>query len=292
MINAYNLVARSRWGAMPFLDFKTAQWTWQQLPRLFPEALAALLMGNHLHLTLETHNPAAARGRLSALLRALSARLGSGDRWEPVPEAKPIADRMHLQRSIRYTLLNRCRAGLDIDPLYWPWSTLRDGIGAVANPWIPPKKIAHALGWSAQNTALRFHEYVSADERASPAARSVPTPAVPSPFASYGLPDIRAAACAVFRVNEFQKRDLYARPLFFHLARKVGYRNAAELARYTGTARTTVHGAWNQTLNERNLSAGMLCLGDQRLRRPTDAKSDARSSIPSGGRQLRGLRYR
>ena len=63
---------------------------------------------------------------------------------------------------MRYTVLNPSRAGIVDDPLSWPWSTHRDVVGAIADPWVTAERLGAALG-SRMASAQDIHAYVSGD---------------------------------------------------------------------------------------------------------------------------------
>ena len=133
---------------------------WAHLRSGWPNALAACLMPNHLHLLTDTPDPEQERYKLARVLGALTRGAGRGA-WRPVRVLEPIADRKTLARVVRYVVLNAPRAGLVSDPLEWPWSTHRGVVGAEVNPWVSAHALARALAERLDGFSQRFHGYVS-----------------------------------------------------------------------------------------------------------------------------------
>lgn len=77
------------------------------------------------------------------------------------PQAIP--DSLHLRRTLRYVALNPCRAHLSSDPLAWPLSTHRDGVGLA----LPAVVRAPDEDW-------RWHAYVSSDPSAAVQGTELP----------------------------------------------------------------------------------------------------------------------
>src|SRR5687767_13208298 len=110
----------------PFARFEDARWAWERLRQLYPDALAATLMPDHLHLVIPaTEN----EHRLGGFLGSVSRQLGVRNLWQRLAIPTPLPNRKHLRRTVRYLALNPCRDQLCSDPLEWIWSTYRDVIG-------------------------------------------------------------------------------------------------------------------------------------------------------------------
>src|SRR5262245_41196518 len=124
-----HLTARVSSGGRPFRQHEAAQRFWRKLRDLFPDAIAAALMPDHVHLLLETADPAGARKSLACFLGAFSRHHAPGVHWS-VAEPKLIPNLDHLRRQVRYVHLNPCRARHVDDPLRWLYSTHRGVIGA------------------------------------------------------------------------------------------------------------------------------------------------------------------
>ena len=149
----FHLVARSH-GWLYTRDAEAAH-LWRSLRRAFPEAHAACLMPDHLHLLLPHADQA---GRLARVRGGYARWLKHHPqwvqplRWAPTPPPEELAsDPSHLRRTIRYVHLNPCRARLVTDPLAWTWSTHRDATAFAYAPWV---QVA---------SPGRFHAVVSGD---------------------------------------------------------------------------------------------------------------------------------
>lgn len=192
-------VAGARRGRIPFLNEDFCWTTWWALRRAFPRALAAVLMPDHLHLIAT----AGQERRLSAVLGALTRGLGErrGRLWDPVPAARPILSAEKVRRNVRYVWLNPCRPwranadALVTDPLAWPWSTLRDVVGAVVSPWTRAEDVCDAFDWPYDPE--RLHDYAMRDPDLEPAPFPVAPP--PSLMPSRPVEEIFTAAVAAMR---------------------------------------------------------------------------------------------
>jgi hypothetical protein len=91
------------------------------------------------------------------------ARGERGPVWQTHPAPQALPDVQHTRRTIRYVLLNPCRAGLVADPLAWPYSTHRDAVG-LAVPGV--RRI--------EREPERFHRWVSADGTVDVAGTALP----------------------------------------------------------------------------------------------------------------------
>src|SRR4051812_3578386 len=87
----------------PFSQFESASWFWGKLGSTFPELVSALLMPDHCHLILPKKGDASRK--LAGLLAAMSVHCKAKRLWQPTPEAKDIANTLHLRRHIRYVAL-------------------------------------------------------------------------------------------------------------------------------------------------------------------------------------------
>jgi hypothetical protein len=268
----HHLTARVR--GVCLTDLRVAPVLWGGLRRAFPETLASLLMPTHPHLIVGAPDELAPRRRLAAVLSGMTRYcrnqpdLGNPT-WEVAPAEPPIADRQHLARDIRYVLLNPCRAGLVADPLEWLWSTHRDVIGAIVDPWVTASRLAAALGRPRKSFAAELHRYVSGDPSVRVEGTPLPTPALPTVPARVGLAQVRAAALAATRSapEELLRRSL-ARRLLIQLAAAYGWRRPQALSRICGVARQSVHRLLDTLLERAVMEPAALCLGDERLMRP------------------------
>lgn len=237
-----HLVARARTG-FPLADPSLAFPLWSRLRCVFPDAVACVLMGNHLHLLLQQDDRA---------LRRLRAVIGHTAGWpfDRLPEAQTVRGRDKELRMLRYVLLNPCRAGLTEQPSSWLFSTLRDSLGLVEDAWTDPP-----LGLSRE----RMLEHLHRDDRTGPRPR-LPAPVADVRFAVRPLGDCVLATQAAFRTPSI--RTTAARTAFFQLARRQGWSSASQLAGIAGVSRRAVYTAWSRP--DHSLGARR-CLSDARF---------------------------
>jgi hypothetical protein len=121
---------------------------WTRLQAAFPAVVSANLMPGHEHLLPAVVDACAAHQRLARICGQLQRKLGIANLFEPLPRPE-IVGIDKAARVARYIDLNPCRAGLVDHPLSWPWTTLRDLVGAV-----PIVMITHEAEESAVRVAL------------------------------------------------------------------------------------------------------------------------------------------
>lgn len=240
-------------------------WLFAHLRDAFSDAIAALLMPDHPHLVLATADPAACERRLARLLGQLGRRFGVEGQICLGASAVPIRGGDVLARQVRYVVLNPCRAGLASCPLAWPWSTHRDVVGAIVDPWVGGARLARALGQPSMGFAARHHAYVSADPHAKVGGTPFPRPAAPRAMPTVPLRTIAEAAAAAMRVPvaAIQSRGL-ARALFVALACEQGWNHPTKLAEVCGVQARVIP-ALARSVEATALAAARLCLGDARL---------------------------
>ncbi|HHH31679.1 MAG TPA: hypothetical protein ENK57_25480, partial [Polyangiaceae bacterium] len=177
-----------------------APWLWRRLRRSFPHALAAVLMPGHIHVLTPAVSESEARRKLGAIVSGLrrSRHPGAANEWEPASSRGTFADPTKIRRQIRYIVLNPSRAGLVRCPSEWLWSTHREVLGAVRDPWVTAQAVATALGTSTRGFAARHHRYVSGDPSVAVAGTPVPTPHDGTPT-TYSLAEACAASVAAVR---------------------------------------------------------------------------------------------
>jgi hypothetical protein len=269
----WHLVVHAAFGRAPFWDFELAAFAWRRLRDAFPEALAAVLMPNHVHLVSALDHPDRGRRRLAKVMSGVTRSGTCGlapPLWTPVAPPVMVPDTHQLRRVVRYVVLNPCRARLAIDPLSWIWSTHRDVVGAAAEPWVTGGRLARVLGASESGFAINFHAYVSGDPSVSTSGTPAPRPAAPSVIPSALLDEVARAAAAAWRVTPSAIRSRTpARRLFVQLARVVGWRDTRLLADECGVTLDAVHRL--EHLPGIGLDAGLMCLGDARLRQSPSA---------------------
>jgi hypothetical protein len=222
-------------------------------------------MPNHAHLVVETDDVPAARRLLARCLGHLQrwwARGGSV--WERVRAPKVVASVSSLFKELRYVSLNPPRAGLCRDPLEWAWSTHRDVIGAVVDPWVDVDRLARALRTSATELAAKWHAYVSGDRSVAIQGTPLPVPATRTDLPTRPLHDIVCAAGAALRIPVARLGSTpRGRRLFVALARAQGWTSNARLAEALGTSIRNVQRA--PPVPAPAMAAAELCLGDRRL---------------------------
>lgn len=268
--------ARARSGRYPFADAALARDVWSRLRNAFPEALGVTLMPNHLHLVAEDRGVAGARtiGRLLGAAARGSARWsGRGRWWEPVEAPEPLATGDKLMRVVRYAWLNPCRPWsyrahrirLVDDPLLWPWSTLHDSIGAIADPWVPAERLAVAFGWPrGDDLPERLHRYATRDDHVAVEARDFPERRPGRPVPHEGVAEILAAALATTRLPPRALRErTAARRIAIGLCYRQGWSHPKQLAPIFGVHPNTVCRIAN-TATKSEVEAAAFCL-DPRL---------------------------
>lgn len=265
-------VFRACYPYQPFKNFAAARNAWTLLPKLFPDALAATLMSNHLHLILpRSPHDEKTRCKLAGFMGSISKQRQIHALWQPLIPPAPISDRLHLKRQLRYVALNPCRALLTHDPLEWTWSTYRDGVGAAADPWVRISRVAHALNERERGFNIRFHAYVSGDPTVAVAGTSFPKSTTPKIFSEESIMTILAAAAAALRVpaSDVRKQSSDLRPLFIHLAWQQGWNQAKLLSKICDLSTRSIHLILEKP-EPSGTEAALLCLGDRRLRKDTD----------------------
>ncbi len=222
----YDFVAHCRWPLAPLCERETALWLWSGLRRMFPSALAAALMPNHLHVVAPAVDGRAERERLRRLLAAFAREFELGPVWSPVPEPKPLLSKDKVARQVRYVSLNPCRPfhlGTDDlvladDPLAWEWSTHRDAVGAIVDPWVTAQAIAEATGIRTTDPVQWLHRYVSSDPHVAVAGTATPVPA-----AKGSIDELIVAVCASHRAEPADlRRRSPVRTTFLCAAARLG----------------------------------------------------------------------
>ena len=274
-----HVAARAYRSSSALTDHDVASWLWVRLRRAFPEAIAAVLMPDHVHLVTPALDVEAARRTLARLVGNLGrSRLAPTElRWQRVDTPQPIADVPKLLRQLRYVALNPVRAGLAPDPLAWPWSTYRDVMGAICEPWVTDAKIACLVGRPRAGFREVFHRYVSADPACRVAGPPGARPANAVELADAPLAWLADAAAAATRgAPDDIRRRSSTRAVFLALARTGGH-SPQRLAHASAITPSGVHARWSKAT--RPLDAALLCLGDTRLRIPSRRSDGCRTEV-------------
>jgi hypothetical protein len=225
-------------------------------------------MPNHGQVVTPGDSAEAVRQGMIAAVRGLRHSVAGRElRFEPVPLPTVIEDPQKLLRDLRYLGLNPSRAGLVADPLEWLWTSHRDAVGAVDDPWVDAARLAASLRWPMRGFIARYHGYVSAD----PSTRVEGTP-LPHAAAAWGWPVVAlgvivlaSAACHRCLPTDVHRRGP-VRDTFLALARECGWRDTATLARVANLCPDAVR--WHARRGEPPPTAAWLCLGDSRLLAP------------------------
>lgn len=178
-------------------------------------------MGNHLHLLLP-------EGFYPGPRKALIGLVGRAFEAERIPEVQRVQGLKKQRRMLRYVLLNPCRAGLTRDPTRWLFSTLRDDLGAVTDPW------------TGVTSPERLLAYLETDDRVRIRW------AGPAPDVSVAL--VPLGACVLATQAALRARDLQSTPArrtFVHLARRQGWTRTGQLAQVLGVTPRAVQQAWH-----------------------------------------------
>jgi hypothetical protein len=172
-----------------------------------------------------------------------------------------LADRLHLLRSARYIHLNPCRAGLAKDPLEWEWSTHRDLVGAVANPWLDLARLRELWRNPAQDFARSFHEYVSSDPSVKVAGTPLPE-LKGEPKLAATLERVGEAVLQVLRApnGALRKKGAPARVLAAQVAERLGARDQRAIADWLAVSPRAVRGLLARPRNPSHERAVLLVL--------------------------------
>jgi hypothetical protein len=255
-----HLVASALPGLRPFQDAGLAGWFWLRVRRLWPDALAACLMPDHVHVIVAGGDDDAARLSMARLLGQTCTRFGVSRLFDKVPLPAMIPNAKHLERHVRYVHLNPCRDRLVDDPLRWPFSTHRGVIGAIVDPWVSEARLANALGRGQRGFARRFHAYVSGDPTVAPEGTPFPVASAPRETPGVPLDFVLRAALAATPWSRPPER----RAVALALARRQGWTNVRSVARELEMKERAARYAILRC-GASSVAAAALCLGDERL---------------------------
>jgi len=267
----FHVTARLPREAPSLVSEVIACWLWAHAREAFPEAIAAVLMPSHPHLVVATTDVEEVKRRLGRLLGQLRRRFGIGAPLGRDVSASVILAGDKLERQVRYVLLNPCRDRLVRCPLAWPWTTHRDVVGAIVDPWVTAPRLATALGFPARDFVARHHAYVSGDPSAQVEGTALPVVASSTRMPTYGLRAIADATIAATRLPfpAIRQRGL-ARNLFVSLAYDQGWDHPTKLAEVCGCEARAIR-RLATSVDGPALAAARLCLGDVRLRKAVTA---------------------
>ncbi len=284
----WHLVARTARRGVELTEWGLASRLWCGLRRAFPEALGSVVMPDHLHVIDEGMERDEARRRLSRVLSRATYGMGRG-----VWAAVPVPDRVHepkLARTIRYVALNPCREELVADPLEWTWSTHRDVVGAVAEPWVAAGRLEVRLRPRMWGSSEAWHRFVSSDFSVAPGGTPPPRRIARHEGREFSIVEVIESVTSALRLPpDAIRRRGSARRLFVHLAVFLGWRDTALLARTVDTSRRSIAKILHRRPGRPEWEAAMVCLGDRRLRslRPSRRKGPERGTFGGYGRPSR-----
>lgn len=251
-MNAVHLTART-FADAPLADEALCRRVWRTLQRHWDAPLACCLMRNHLHLLIPGGDAKAER---ETLTRALAQTPG----WPPsTSDATVPTGRVKVRRDIRYIALNPCRAHAAADPLEWAWSTHREVVGALHEPWVDRRAVLSLE--RGRDPVESHHLYVSGDPSVA-IQGPVPRPVRPEEISAWPIAALMRAAISATRGGSLRRRGP-TRTIFLQLAREQGWTRATELARICQAERSAVYRAWKAP---DIAGPGRVCLADRRLR--------------------------
>lgn len=253
--------------APDFTAPKTSPWLWAGLRRTFPEALAACILPNTIHIVVEADRVAMVRAKLNRLLGQFARAINvPGGRAGRATALDLSTDLDALATMVRDVALAPCAAGLVRDPLSWELSTYRDLFGATVDPWVSGARLLRTIEVTKDKSLQHFHEHISDDESAIPGGSPAPSPARACELPSYPLAQIASAAASATRCPADRIRaQSVTRTLFVQLAIEQGWNNARQLANACHCSTRTIL-RLNAKPRAELLGPGRLCLGDPRLR--------------------------
>jgi REP element-mobilizing transposase RayT len=125
---------------------------------------AYCLMGNHVHLLVETTWPTLSRGlqRLNGIhaQRFNRRHARSGHLFQGRFGSEPVERDAHLLSTARYVVLNPVRAGLCRKPADWPWSSYRATAGAANAGFLALERLLPFFGADEDRARRRYCTYV------------------------------------------------------------------------------------------------------------------------------------
>lgn len=136
------LSATAHQGAICRPSPATLGWLWGRLRHGFPHALACCLQPGRVDLALHgSADPQRSRRRLANVLAAGTRHWGGHRSWRPLAPAQLLPAGSPAARSRLHTLLGLHQP----EAILWPWSTLRDTLGLVAQPWVDHSRMRQQI---------------------------------------------------------------------------------------------------------------------------------------------------
>ncbi|HWB80372.1 MAG TPA: hypothetical protein VG755_35650 [Nannocystaceae bacterium] len=235
-------------------------WLWTHLRAAFRDALAAVLLPDRARLVVAARDVDLTRVRLARLLGQLGRVHGVAGR--PTREVVARSIEGDVVERLCDVVVAPCRAKLVVAPLAWPWSTHRDVVGAIVDPWVSAERLATLLQVSPRGFAARHHARVTT--RAGRAS-ALPIPAPYLPTLPLRTIAIAAASATRASLGAIRQRGP-TRATFVALAREYGWTSTRKLAEVCGCTQMTIR-SLAANADELALSSARLCLGDDDLLR-------------------------
>ncbi|GEM_PF-1318258 len=251
-----------------FCDPEIGSWLWRTLRGAFPGTYAVCFVHHEIHLVTNLvgfDEAIDVRPRICRLVgqftRKFDLHVGAATAMNP-QEVPTLDDLCHWVREVH---LLPCRAGLALCPLAWPFSTHRDLVGAVVDPWVSAARLAAALEIDDADFSVGFHEHVSDDLSAVHGGTPYPRAMTASLFPSRSFNSVvNAAAGATRSIATGIRSSGPTRIAFVLLALWHGWRNLDQLALLCRCSRRTILRISKLDRPEL-LGPARLCLGDERL---------------------------
>jgi REP element-mobilizing transposase RayT len=263
---AYHLVAHALPGLRSFRRRDEYVDAWRRLRAAFPRSWACALMPDHVHLLARADAPAQEIKRHFAEALGKASQVQRRRIWAPIPEPGAIPDHRHFARTLRYILLNPCRERLAADPLQWEWSTHRDMLGTVLDPWVTANEVAKVLRSGPKEAPREIHRYVSSDPTVS--LIGTPFPRAPGPEDRFVV-SLRTLTDCIAQMTRAEQSRVFvrgtARVHALQIAWSLRCFDAAEILDYFEVSRATAARAKAIELPTKSIAMAKLILADSRL---------------------------
>lgn len=146
---ATHIIISAHDGVFPLTQRRARVWIWHRLRRMFPNAIACVLMRDHIHVVVPGPHP--------RLPPSLGRALGQFQRlffcgrpiWRSIESTEATATRI-VGRLLIYVWLNPCGTHGLPNPLLAEFSTYRNLFGASSDPWCSASHLARVLKLSPQ----------------------------------------------------------------------------------------------------------------------------------------------
>jgi putative transposase len=130
--------------------------------------LSYCLMGNHMHMLIETPEPNLGRGMQwlhGTYAQSFNWRhAGSGHVFQGRFDSKPVMSDPQLWVTVRYILHNPVKAGLCATPAAWPWSSHSQLAAGASPPFLDEARLYSYFGSMGGDPEQRYFDYVDVRE--------------------------------------------------------------------------------------------------------------------------------